>query len=241
MNSAATMASAERPIRSRAFVESWADRHGVPRSGVQRVLAAVDRWGPGAPLIVPDLDQRAFYDSRSFPWIDQLTRMTSSLRRELSTLSDSLTTHPESTTLVEQGGWQTYFLWRSGRHLAANSAAGPAAAAAAELGPGGGQAGNAYYSVIQPATRLRRHTGPFNGRLRCHLGLDVPGEECQIEIAGEYRSWRNDECLVFSDLPPHSVANSSLRSRAVYVLDFWHPGLTPDEQNALAGLIAGLH
>jgi aspartyl/asparaginyl beta-hydroxylase (cupin superfamily) len=234
-----TATNIDRPAQSRAFLEQWAESYNVARSNLQRLFTAVDRWTPGTPLVLPDLDARTFYDPQRFGWMEDLVRIASALRAELAALSDELAPHPESATLVEQGSWRAWFLWRSGRQVARNAAAAPTAAKTARLGPGGGQAGNTYYSVIQPGTRLRRHTGPFNGRLRCHLGLDVPDSGCQIEIAGEYRSWCNDECLVFSDFPPHSVVNAGASARAVYVLDFWHPGLAADECNALAALLAG--
>jgi aspartyl/asparaginyl beta-hydroxylase (cupin superfamily) len=235
----ATTSDADQPMQGRAFLEHWAGHHGVPLSGMDRVFTAVDSWSSGGPLAVPELDGGAFYDSRAFDWVERLIELAPDLRAELAELSDRLTLHPESAALVDQGAWRTWFIWRSGREIPENAEAAPIAAEAARLVPGEGEAGNVYYSVIDPGTRIRRHTGVFNGRLRCHLGLDVPEAGCEIEIAGEHRAWANDECLVFSDFPPHSVANDSARTRAVFVVDFWHPELVPDERNALAALLTG--
>ena len=221
----------------RSILERWADENDVERSALTRIFAAVDERVPGAPLVIPSLDDRSYYDPGLFPWIEQLIGAADELRTELATLSDALTPHPESAALVEAGGWQACFVWRSSRRNTRIAATAPIAAKVSEFCPGGGRAGNSYYSVIDAGTRLRRHSGPFNARLRCHLGLDVPETGCQIEIAGEYRSWHTNECLVFSDFPPHSVINASDRTRAVYVLDFWHPGLTTVEQNVLAALL----
>jgi aspartate beta-hydroxylase len=238
MDRSATGANVDRPARSRAFLEHWADSNRVDRLDLERLFRAADRWAPGAPLMIPGLDGRTFYDPQSFSWTEDLTRMGSALRSEIAEFSTELAPHPESAALVEQGGWHAWFLWRSGQPLEPNAICAPVAAKAVGLAPGGGQAGNAYYSLIDPGTRLRRHTGPFNGRLRCHLGLDVPGKDCEIEIAGERQSWRNDECLIFNDLPPHSVVNDSVQRRTVFVIDFWHPELTEDERNALSALLA---
>jgi hypothetical protein len=236
-NPTATTTNLDRPARSRSLLVHWAEAHGVERCNLQRLFTAVSGWVRGAPLLIPGLNPQTFYDPGRFAWTHDLIGLASALRAELATLSSDLVPHPESATLVERGGWRACFLWRSSREMGLHPTNAATAVSAVRLAPGGGQAGNAYYSVIDPGTSIRRHTGPFNGRLRCHLGLDVP-DRCHIEIGGEYRTWRNDECLVFSDLPPHSVVNESEKARSVYVLDFWHPELGEDERNALATLLA---
>jgi aspartyl/asparaginyl beta-hydroxylase (cupin superfamily) len=105
-----------------------------------------------------------------------------------------------------------------------------------KLASGGGQAGNSYYSVLGPGTQIKTHTGGFNGRLRCHIGLSVTGD-AWIDVAGERREWRVGHSLIFSDALPHHVANNGLADRAVFAFDFWHPDLTPVERAALSLLL----
>ena len=42
--------------------------------------------------------------------------------------------------------------------------------------------GSAFFSLLAPGTRLRRHCGPTNARLRCHLPLLVPPGDCAMRV-----------------------------------------------------------
>ena len=97
------------------------------------------------------------------------------------------------------------------------------------------RAGLMYFSCLDPQTRVAPHRGPTNVRLRCHLGLEVPGG-CGLRVGGVTRAWEEGRCLVFDDSFSHEVWNESDRRRVVLVLDLWHPDLGEDEVALLAGL-----
>jgi aspartyl/asparaginyl beta-hydroxylase (cupin superfamily) len=96
-------------------------------------------------------------------------------------------------------------------------------------------AGLVYFSRMAPGTRVARHHGPTNMRLRCHLGIDIPSN-CGINVGGESRAWAAEKCLVFDDSFLHEVWNDSSFARTVLVVDLWHPDLTDDEVRLLQGL-----
>ena len=92
-----------------------------------------------------------------------------------------------------------------------------------------------YFSCLEPGTRVAPHSGPTNVRLRCHLALEVP-PDCGMRVGGVERPWEPGRCVVFDDSFEHEVWNDSRRRRVVLVLDLWHPDLTTDEMELLAGL-----
>ena len=47
---------------------------------------------------------------------------------------------------------------------------------------------------------IRPHIGP-GGRLVAHLGLRVPSTGAALTVAGETRSWREGELVIFDDGP----------------------------------------
>ena len=89
-------------------------------------------------------------------------------------------------------------------------------------------AGVAYFSCLDPHTKVAPHRGPTNTRLRCHLGLDIP-PGCGLRVAGEGRTWQQGRCLLFDDSFVHEVWNDGPQRRVVLVVDIWHPDLDPHE------------
>lgn len=94
--------------------------------------------------------------------------------------------------------------------------------------------GEALFSLLKPHTKLRTHCGPTNIRLTCHLGLIIP-EGCYI-VAGDQapKTWEEGKCLVFDDSFEHSVENTSDQSRIILLVNFWHPGISPNDWPARA-------
>jgi aspartyl/asparaginyl beta-hydroxylase (cupin superfamily) len=213
-------------------LRSWAQEGNIDEANLGRVRSALEAGG----LALPGLDVQPFYHPAHFDWTGAASANTARLAEELDRLDGRLTPHPESEVLVSRGYWRAFFLWRGGRERTANAQSAPTATQVTGLAPGGGAAGNSYFSVLGPGTAIRAHTGQFNGRLRCHIGLSVP-DGAWMDVAGERREWRVGECLVFSDALPHHVANDGLDARAVFAFDFWHPDVTPVERAALSMLL----
>ena len=49
--------------------------------------------------------------------------------------------------------------------------------------------GYAYFSILAPGTRITRHCGPTNFRLRCHLPLIVPKLPNQDSVSNKQFFW----------------------------------------------------
>lgn len=99
--------------------------------------------------------------------------------------------------------------------------------------------GYACFSVLQPGSHITPHYGPCNVRVRCHLGLYIPSR-CSLTVARDKKQWKEGDCLLFDDSFLHEAENMShdgldceKRSRVIFMVDLWHPGLNDLEKEAL--------
>jgi hypothetical protein len=89
-----------------------------------------------------------------------------------------------------------------------------------------------FFSALTPGTHIKPHCGPWNFRLRIHLGLIVP-PGCEIRVADEIRHWEEGRCLAFDDSFEHEIWNNSHGTRYCLIVNVWHPELTPIEMIVL--------
>ncbi|MGH0121616.1 UNVERIFIED_CONTAM: hypothetical protein FKN15_006593 [Acipenser sinensis] len=115
---------------------------------------------------------------------------------------------PEDENLREKGEWGHYNNSRCGNKI--------------------------KYSVMQPGTHIWPHTGPTNCHLRMHLGLVIPNEGCQIRCANDTRSWEEMKLLIFNDSFEHEVWQDADGYRLIFIVDVWHPELTPHQRRTLS-------
>jgi aspartate beta-hydroxylase len=92
--------------------------------------------------------------------------------------------------------------------------------------------GYAYISILGPYSHITPHCGPCNIKLRCHLPLIVPSDECTIRVGSITKQFQQGELLIFDDSIEHEVRNDSSSSRVVLLFDIWHPDLTSEEINS---------
>ncbi|XP_042319649.1 aspartyl/asparaginyl beta-hydroxylase isoform X5 [Sceloporus undulatus] len=145
---------------------------------------------------------------------------------------------PEDENLREKGDWSQFTLWQQGRknENACNSV--PKTCAFLERFPEatGCRRGQIKYSVMHPGTHVWPHTGPTNCRLRMHLGLVIPNEGCRIRCAQETRFWEEGKVLIFDDSFEHEVWQDAQAYRLIFIVDVWHPELTPQQRRTLPAI-----
>ena len=92
----------------------------------------------------------------------------------------------------------------------------------------------AEFSLLEPGTIVRPHTGRSNTRLRIHLPLSEPADgEAQllgIEVGGETRRWQAGIGIAFDDSFVHRVWHNGSTPRLVLIVDIWHPSLSSWEE-----------
>ncbi|CAL1528518.1 unnamed protein product [Lymnaea stagnalis] len=96
--------------------------------------------------------------------------------------------------------------------------------------------GGASFSVVHPGTDIATHCGSSNCRIRCHLGLKVPKNECFLVVGDKTCHWEERKVICFNDAFPHSVHHSGPDDsgiRAVFMFDIWHPDITESQKKLL--------
>ncbi|XP_077666348.1 aspartyl/asparaginyl beta-hydroxylase isoform X3 [Eretmochelys imbricata] len=145
---------------------------------------------------------------------------------------------PEDENLREKGDWSQFTLWQQGRKNENACKGVPKTCAFLERFPEatGCRRGQIKYSVMHPGTHVWPHTGPTNCRLRMHLGLVIPKEGCRIRCAKENRTWEEGKVLIFDDSFEHEVWQDADSYRLIFIVDVWHPELTPQQRRTLPAI-----
>lgn len=176
-----------------------------------------------------------FFDTRQFPWVQQLEAEWRSIRKELEQVLGEREKIPnfqdisrDQLNLTRDDRWKTFFLYGYGYRMDANCARCPQTAALVESIPG---MYTAFFSILAPGKHIPPHRGPYNGLLRAHLGLIVPEprERCRIQIGEQIRHWECGKCLIFDDTFRHQVWNDTDGTRVVLFLDVRRPLAWPGE------------
>jgi aspartyl/asparaginyl beta-hydroxylase (cupin superfamily) len=196
-------------------------------------------------LYFPGIPAVEFFDNREFPWLAAIEAATSEIRMELTAVLASDATglqpyvaYPEGVPLdqwKELNGsrrWSAYFLWNQGEAQAAHLTRCPRTAQLLRGAPqcDVGQRGpNAFFSILEPRTRIPPHTGVTNARLTVHVPLIVP-PQCGFRVGSETREWIPGRAWVFDDSIEHEAWNGSDTPRGILIFDIWNPFLSVAER-----------
>ncbi|XP_076780329.1 aspartyl/asparaginyl beta-hydroxylase isoform X5 [Arvicanthis niloticus] len=145
---------------------------------------------------------------------------------------------PEDENLREKGDWSQFTLWQQGRKNENACKGAPKTCSLLEKfsETTGCRRGQIKYSIMHPGTHVWPHTGPTNCRLRMHLGLVIPKEGCKIRCANETRTWEEGKVLIFDDSFEHEVWQDASSFRLIFIVDVWHPELTPQQRHSLPAI-----
>ncbi len=222
----------------------------------RRARAFVDHALGGRPiyanqcagLYYPFLPADEFFDDFHFPWFADLAAATPDIRREFIALmadpgealrpyvrQDAGTPANKWSPLDNRLDWGACFLWEYGAPNQPVLDRCPATALALAAAPTSyvpSRAPNAFFSILQPHTRIPPHTGVTNTRAIIHLPLIVPAG-CGFRVGGEVRQWVEGQAFGFDDTIDHEAWNDSDKLRAVLIFDVWNPHLTEAEQNLI--------
>ncbi|XP_054446155.1 aspartyl/asparaginyl beta-hydroxylase isoform X12 [Pteronotus mesoamericanus] len=145
---------------------------------------------------------------------------------------------PEDENLREKGDWSQFTLWQQGRKNENACKGAPKTCSLLDKFPEttGCRRGQIKYSIMHPGTHVWPHTGPTNCRLRMHLGLVIPKEGCKIRCANETKTWEEGKVLIFDDSFEHEVWQDATSFRLIFIVDVWHPELTPQQRRTLPAI-----
>ena len=202
-----------------------------PPSGiVLRALMATIQTGERLNLAYPKIAGNPMvYAKGTFAWEAALEAATPAILVELRSVLDrqsELPSFQQIVTDVELSGqpslWKTFFFCGYGAKSARNIATCPKTWAAVRAIPG---LKTAMFSIMEPGTHLPAHRGPYNGVLRAHLGLIIPGPSSKvaIRVGQTICHWKAGQVVVFDDAYEHEAWNHTDATRVVLFLDFVKP------------------
>jgi aspartate beta-hydroxylase len=199
-------------------------------------------------MYFPEIPALEFFERADFPWLDAIEAATDEIRNELThvLIADraglqAYIDFPAGLPLDQwkelnrSRRWSAYFLWNQGAIDAAHVARCPRTAAALAHAPRcevGGRAPTAFFSILNPATKIPPHHGVTNTRLTVHLPLIVP-PNCGFRVGGTTREPVPGKAWVFDDTIEHEAWNDSDAPRAILIFDIWNPFLTEVEREMI--------
>jgi aspartate beta-hydroxylase len=212
--------------------------------GKRRVYHSQPTW-----MYFPGLPAIEFFDRSLFPWLAPLEAASPEIRTELMRVlvSDRPGLQPyidfpdglpidQFKELNHSRKWSAYFLWNQSQPNAGHIARCPnTARTLEEVVPRcrvEGRAPTAFFSILDPNTRIPAHTGITNTRCTVHLPLIVP-PNCGFRVGSTTREWIPDQAWVFDDTIEHEAWNLSDTPRAVLIFDIWNPLLSPAERDMI--------
>ncbi len=195
----------------------------------------------GRQSLVPDVP---YIPNQHFPFLAEVEANWREIRAELEVILhdreripffDKIS--PDQARISHSQKWRTFFLWGLGEEVTGNTARCPKTAAMLRKIPG---LRSAWFSILGPSYRIKRHRGITKGVLRAHLGLIVPErwQHCRMLVDEQPVHWREGQCFVFDDSRTHRVSNGTDEERVILLFDFDRPMRWPS--NMLNGVIISL-
>jgi aspartyl/asparaginyl beta-hydroxylase (cupin superfamily) len=216
-------AAASRPSRLPERFETYLSAFALPNTRVKHT------WYPG-------LSKRPVWPTKDFALARALSASFDSIRREFLAVQPGTGFQNEIEKIDRTGAWTIFPLYELGKRNDENCSRCPITASIVEKhGATQSISSAVYFSILGPHSHVAAHNGPTNMRLRCHLGIEVPGG-CRLRVDSSIARWREGHCLVFDDSFEHEVWNRSAKRRVVLVVDLWHPDLTPEEISLIEGM-----
>jgi aspartate beta-hydroxylase len=210
----------------------------------RRVYHSQPTW-----MFFPGLPAIEFFERTMFPWLEALEAASNDIRAEMMQVmvADREGLQPyidfpdglpidQFRELNRSRKWSAYFLWNQSKPVPAHIARCPnTSRALEELVPRcrvGGRAPTAFFSILEPNTRIPAHTGVTNTRCTVHLPLVVP-PDCGFRVGSTTREWVPGKAWVFDDTIEHEAWNLSDTPRAILIFDIWNPLLPPVERDMI--------
>jgi aspartate beta-hydroxylase len=206
-------------------------------------------------LLLPYLPEIEFFPRAEFPWLNILEAATEEIASEaLAALANSAAGFKpyvdfppgapidEWAPLNHSPNWSVYQLWHEGEQVADHLQKCPRTAAVLAQLPlcdVPQHAPGAYFSVLEPRTRLPPHTGTTNTRSIVHLPLVIPAG-CGFRVGADVRTWKKGEAWVFDDSIEHEAWNDSDEIRIILIFDIWNPLLSAAERDLVRALTSSI-
>jgi aspartate beta-hydroxylase len=206
--------------------------------GRRRIYHSQPTW-----MYFPELPAIEFFERADLPWLDAVEQASAEIRAELLRVlvadRDGLQPYidfpdglpiDQFRELNRSRSWSAYFLWNQGAQDAGHLARCPVSARVLEHTPRcrvEQRAPTAFFSILDPNTRIPPHVGVTNTRCTVHL------PDCGFRVGATTREWVPGQAWMFDDTIEHEAWNLSDTPRAILIFDVWNPLLTAAERDLI--------
>jgi len=168
-------------------------------------------------------DEPSFYRASSYDWTDGLLEVLPQIKAELNSIIESrdglLTGHYADEVNSSGAQWHTLAFKQWGIKVKSNLKLAPTLDSWLSQNP---RILSSSVNILNPGAAILEHQGDTNAIVRCHIGIEVPGEIPKVgfSVNGEDRSWIKDDFLIFRDALSHKAWNHSDTKRVILVVDY---------------------
>jgi hypothetical protein len=180
-------------------------------------------------LNIADLPTVAWRSGDEFAWKQAFIDVADDIRAEALEVCIGKQLDNYNYPGQVRGAWNSFWLVKANRVVAGMEDICPQTVRALRQVPGFPFMTEAFYSVLQPGSRILPHNDESNLWVVAHFGIDIP-EQCGIRVGRETRRWKQDEFLFFDACYQHEAWNDSDRPRIVLLFDFPNPALNEAER-----------
>jgi hypothetical protein len=214
------------PAASRRIVESVAYHRDVIRNNPFQM-----RRG----LHLTDLPSKARWADADFEWTAAFKSTFAEIRAEALRICANEPLGDYTYPTHVRGSWNSFFLVKRNQVEPKAENLCPATVRALRQVPCFPHMTEAFFSVLQPGTRILPHGDSSNFWVVAHFALDIP-DNCGIRVGRETMRWTEGEFLFFDSSYEHEAWNDSDRPRVVLLFDFPNPALNEAEYDFVIGL-----
>jgi aspartyl/asparaginyl beta-hydroxylase (cupin superfamily) len=208
-----------------------AQRAGIKRLGTRMLRGNV----AGFMARQSRVGDPVIFDSSAFDWATQLEdesvwKSIQSEAQEILSVVEQLPAFqdisPDQSRISIDDKWKTFFFHGINYRCERNLARCPETARWLATVPG---LETAFFSILAPGLKIKKHRGVSKGLIRCHLPLIVPGdrETCGMRINKQVVGWEPGKLLIFDDTVKHRVWNKTPDYRVVLLFDIRRPMKLP--------------
>ena len=198
---------------------------------------------------VPDLEASPIFNSSHYHWCQALEAAFEEIREEYYQLA----TNPGNVgepyiganasalgeswkSLIGSKNWTSHHIYKNDQADRLLIQQLPTTCALLEQAPllkTHGQPREVLFSVLMGKQHIPPHYGLANTDMTVHLPL-VTSSKAGMIVAGEKYLWQEGKAFLFDDSFLHESWNDDSEPRVNLLFGAWHPGLSADEQNAVA-------
>ena len=185
----------------------------------------------------------SYFNPEDFAWVKPLEAQWTVIRDELQALlaadGAALTPYMNATMASQVGRWKTYGLMFWGQRNRQRAASCPRTMEIVKDIPG---LCAVSFNLLEPHSSIKPHYGDTNAIIRCHLGLDIPGDapRCAFRVRDEVRSWQNGKLLMFCDAHQHTAWNNTDQNRYIMVIDVFRPEFQPRRREVISRVLTAI-